>query len=58
MTLDITKIKAGFPGVSPVTAAHLYEAFMVCMNHHMHPQEVALSVNYRVYTLYDYRKVT
>ena len=45
MTLDITKIKAGFPGVSPVTAAHLYEAFMVCMNHHMHPQEVALSVD-------------
>ncbi len=45
MTLDITKIKAGFPGVSPVTAAHLYEAFMVCMNHHLHPQEVSLSVD-------------
>lgn len=44
MTIDISIIKEGLPGVSPVSAAHLYEAFMVCMNYHGHPNNIALEV--------------
>ena len=44
MTIDVTKRKEGFPGVSPTSAAHLYEAFMVCMHFHFHPNHVALFV--------------
>ena len=44
MIIDITRIKEGLPGVSPVSAAHLYESFMVCMNHHAHPDNIALDI--------------
>jgi hypothetical protein len=42
--IDVTTIKEGLTGVSPVTAAHLYETFMVCMNYHSHPVNVTLPV--------------
>ena len=44
MIIDVTKIRDGFPGISPVTAAHLYESFMVCMNYHAHAETVHLPV--------------
>jgi len=45
MIIDITKIRDGLPGISPVTAAHLYESFMVCMNYHAHSETVLLPVD-------------
>lgn len=43
-TIDVTKIKEGLPGVSPASSAHLYEAFMVCMNYHSHPQDIPMQI--------------
>lgn len=45
MVIDVTKIKEGLPGVSPVSAAHLYESFMVCMNHHAHSDNKLLEID-------------
>ena len=44
MDIDVCRIKEGFPGVSPASATHMYEAFMVCMNHYSHPETVSLPV--------------
>lgn len=45
MRIDISNIKEGLPGISCASAAHMYEAFMVCMDYYAHPQDVVLPVD-------------
>lgn len=44
MVIDVTNIRQGLPGISPVSAAHLYEAFEVVMHRSGHPQLVDLNI--------------
>ena len=44
MVLDITEVKEGFPGISPVSASHLYESFEVVMHQSGHPEEVKIQM--------------
>jgi hypothetical protein len=44
MEIDVTKIKKGLPGLSPVACMHLYEAFEVCMHTCLHPENVSLQM--------------
>lgn len=44
MTIDVPKIEKGLDGVSPITAAHLYEAYVVCMHRYAHPETVVLKM--------------
>lgn len=42
--LDIRKIKNGLPGITPVAAAQLYEACVVCLHKSEHPENVPLKL--------------
>lgn len=42
MTIDVTIIKEGFPGISSVAAQQLYETFEVCMHSAGHPEDLPL----------------
>ena len=45
MEIDITEIKRGLPGITPVAAQQLYEAFEVCMHLSEHDESVTLPVH-------------
>ena len=44
MNINVTDIKNGFPGISTVAAAQLYETFEVCMHHSGHGENVTLTL--------------
>ena len=44
MAVNITHIRKGLPGISAVAAAHLYEAFEVCMHLSGHQETVSLKM--------------
>ena len=43
MEINVTLIKSGLPGITPVAASQLYEAFEVCMHTSGHVEKVSLS---------------
>ncbi|MEN9918015.1 MAG: hypothetical protein RL662_451 [Bacteroidota bacterium] len=43
--IDITEIKKGMPGISPVSGNQLYEACMVCLHRHNHSNPSILKVS-------------
>ena len=45
MEIDVTSIKSGLPGITPVTASQLYEAFEVCMHISGHDEKVKLAMS-------------
>ena len=44
MKIDVTGIKQGLPGISPVAAMQLYEAFEVCMHLSGHQENATLAM--------------
>ena len=44
MEINITSIKTGLPGITPVAAAQLYEAFEVCMHISGHTEKTPLAM--------------
>ena len=44
MEINVTSIKSGLPGITPVAASQLYEAFEVCMHTSGHAEKVKLLI--------------
>lgn len=44
MEINVTSIKPGLPGITPIAASQLYEAFEVCMHTSQHSEKVRLTM--------------
>lgn len=53
MEINVTSIKSGLPGITPVAASQLYEAFEVCMHISGHAEKVSLSTAGLIYDIID-----
>lgn len=45
MEINVTSIKSGLPGITPVAASQLYEAYEVCMHTSGHSEKVKLMLS-------------
>ena len=44
MEINVTSIKSGLPGITPIAASQLYEAFEVCMHTFRHSEKTRLTM--------------
>ena len=45
MEINVTSIKTGQPGITPIAASQLYEAFEVCMHVSGHSEKTVLAMD-------------
>ncbi len=45
IAIDTTIIRQGLPGITPIAAAQLYEAFEVCMHKSGHAEDVSMEID-------------